>query len=330
MNKQQILNEILSGRSLIPAEESVQVFAPSNIALVKYWGKRNSELNLPETDSLSVTLPHCGTTTRLSLSAENQDKIIFNHSAMDKSTEFSVKLSSFLDLFRPKNTFFHVETESNIPIDAGLASSASGFAACVRAVDKFFKWNLSNIELSLLARLGSGSACRSIWDGFVIWRRGEHEYGMDSHGYLMQERWPELRIGLLMVSAAKKQISSRNAMNDTHATSILYHAWPEQVKQDMQHMEKAIREKDFILLGKTAENNALAMHATMAAAWPPIVYSHPLTLELMQQIWQLRNEGVAVYFTQDAGANLKLLFLQESTDTIKSRFPEMRIEKLFD
>jgi diphosphomevalonate decarboxylase len=323
-NKQEIVNALLAARSASPSKQACS-FAPVNIALCKYWGKRDAELNLPNTSSLSVTLAPLGTNTTISL-IDQADVVLLNCREQQASTPFSRKLVAFLDLFRTKENFYYlVDTENNIPTAAGLASSASGFAALVKALDQLHGWNLSTIELSILARLGSGSACRSIEEGFVEWQAGTRPDGMDSYGILLPERWPDLRLGVLTISTQEKAISSRQAMSITAATSTLYESWPRQVSKDMVSLKKAIAEQNFDLFGETAERNALAMHATMLSSWPPVFYWLSQTVEIAQKIWKLREEGLPLFFTMDAGPNIKLLFLQKNQQEIESQFKDVKV-----
>ena len=218
----------------------------------------------------------------------------------------------------------------NIPAAAGLASSACGFASMACALNDLLQWQLAPRDLSLLARLGSGSAARSLWNGFVYWHEGIREDGMDSYGEPLDFEWPSLRVGILPISEQEKPVSSRDAMLRTVNSSSLYASWPRKVSQDLSIFKQALKTKNFSLLGGTAESNALAMHATMLSSWPPICYFLPATLTAMQQIWELRRAGCEVYFTQDAGPNLKLLFLEHQTTALKNSFPEMDVITVFE
>lgn len=327
MNKFEVVKYILQDKlELKDFNENAKVFAPTNIALCKYWGKRNQELNLPETSSLSISLDSLGAKTNIKVNKLAQDNIILNGDLVAKDSEFSKKLLAYLNLFRQqKNIYFDFEIESNIPIAAGLASSACGFASIVKSLNALFNWNLSSTQLSILARLGSGSASRSIYNGFVEWHKGLRDDGMDSFAEPLDIKWPQLKIGLLMLSKAKKSISSRVAMQQTVETSMLYKAWPSQVTRDLELIKSAIFTKNFELLGKTVENNALAMHATMLAAKPAISYCLPETLVQMQKIWALRDAGLDIYFTQDAGPNLKLLYLERDKEKVVSEFNTLAV-----
>ena len=148
---------------------------------------------------------------------------------------------------------------------------------------------------------------------------------MDSYSEPLSCTWPELKIGLITVSAKAKRVSSREGMERTVATSPLYKTWPQQVQNDMAKMLAAIKEKDFELMGSTAESNALAMHECMRAATPPLNYFEPETEAIISKVQNLRREGLPLYLTIDAGPNVKLLFQEKDTHTIKTEFPDMRV-----
>lgn len=326
MKKIDVVRKILDGKSTVPAVGRGCAFAPSNIALCKYWGKRDTELNLPMTPSLSISLGDKGAETSIEEVMADFDEIILNEMEIPFDHSFSRRLINFLDLFRPNERVrYRVVTKMNIPVAAGLASSAAGFAALVGALNQLYGWDLDDKSMSVLARIGSGSAARSLWHGFVEWRTGEREDGLDSYAQLLEGDWPDLRVGLHLLSTAQKPLSSREAMLRTVQTSQLYAAWPAQVKLDLQHLKEAIAEKDFDRLGQISEANALAMHATMMSAWPPVIYSLPETITAMQQVWTMRAEKLPVYFTQDAGPNLKLLFPASVQKTVCEFFPNLEI-----
>lgn len=325
MKKSEVVATIL-GKRRSTLTQTATAFAASNIALCKYWGKRDQELNIPLTSSLSISLGNKGATCTISAIAASQDHFLLNKQVMANDSSFTQRMSSFLDLFRPTPTnHFQLEMTLNIPLAAGLASSACGFAAVVLALNDFFAWKLNPRELSILARLGSGSACRSIFSGFVEWHAGVAADGMDSYAEPISANWPDLAIGLLIVSRQEKPLASRAAMERTVATSALYAAWPNKVNSDLKDLKVAIANHDFALLGKTAESNALHMHALMLSAWPPISYAIPDTLIAMQKIWSLRQQGLAIYFTQDAGPNLKLLFLKKDQAIIQAHFKNLEV-----
>jgi len=325
MTRKKFVDQLLKRAKNKPGTRG-EAFAPANIALCKYWGKRDAELNLPVNSSLSISLGKLGTRTVVKF-AKSADRIFLNGKTAPKN--FAVRLTDYLNLFRKEGQFFEVRTKNNIPTAAGLASSASGFAALIQALNELMGWKLSKRELSMLARIGSGSAARSLYDGFSVWHAGQRPDGMDSYAETVDGAWPDLRVGILEVSARRKKTGSTEGMNRTRETSELYEAWPAQAACDFDELRAAIVAKDFSMLGKTAENNALAMHATMLAAWPPLCYWKPQSVSLMQKVWEVREYGFELYFTMDAGPNLKLLFLKESQAAVRKLFPKVQIVTQF-
>jgi diphosphomevalonate decarboxylase len=325
ISKHHVVQKILKNHNNLNYFSTASAFAPANIALCKYWGKRDAELNLPYHSSFSLSLGKLGVQTTISFAQEDHDIIISNNQMIAQETEFAQRIIEFLNLIRPnKHTYFQIQSTANIPIAAGLASSAAGFAALVKACNRLFNWRLDKQELSILARLGSGSACRSLWHGFVEWHAGLAHDGMDSYGEPFTVQWPELRIAILIVSSQPKNISSRQAMK-LASDSPFYHCWLTKVETDLTAIKRNILNQEFLLFGRTVEENALAMHALIQTSWPPIQYTLPATLAAIQKIWQAREQGLALFFTQDAGANLQLLFLQQDTLQVQALFPTAQI-----
>lgn len=330
--KADVINFLLPQELLIhPKRDKGLGFAPTNIALCKYWGKRNAELNIPMTSSLSIALPDKGAMTTLTVNDAETDIVILNGNTVSTESEFYKRITHFLDLFRAQSTWYlHIDIKMNIPVAAGLASSACGFAALVSSLNDLFDWQLSLRDLSMLARLGSGSAARSLWPGFVEWHAGVQSDGMDSYAEPLDIEWPSLCVGILAISEEQKPISSREAMQRTVNSSLLYSSWPKKVTQDLAILKQALQVKNFSLLGGTAESNALTMHATMLSSWPPICYFLPATVAAMHKVWALRREGLELFFTEDAGPNLKLLFLEENEGCVREYFPEVEVIKAFE
>ncbi len=328
----QFVKNILAGFEP-QVKERGSAFAPSNIALCKYWGKRAADLNLPINSSLSISLGTLGTHTKIKIvdatpsSLSCGDVAYLNGELQSPDSTFAQRIGDFLDLFRLGlgNARFEVRTENNIPTAAGLASSASGFAALVMALDDLAGWGLSQKKLSMLARLGSGSASRSVYTGFVQWTAGVQPDGTDSFAEVFSTKWSEFCIGILELSSARKSVGSREGMNRTVETSELYKSWPAQAAADLKTIRDAIDARDFSTLGKTAERNALSMHATMMAAWPPLIYLQPETIEQIHNVQRIRADGLEVYLTIDAGPNLKLLFLEENAAAVASAFPSLKM-----
>ena len=322
MNKRQVVYELLRSKNWLSRAQGFG-WAPSNLALSKYWGKRNTELNLPFASSLSVSLGLRGACTTVSVS--EYDACYLNDQLMSPESSFVRRMQEYLALFKMHHQHFVVHTKLNIPLAAGLASSACGFAALVLALNDLYGWQLSTRELSILARLGSGSACRSLTDGFVLWQSGKDDDGLDSYGIPIQVTWPELCIGLLIFDHKPKTISSRQAMAATVATSPLYGQWIKQTQEDTERLYETIIQHNFTKMGEIAERNALAMHAAIRASVPSINYSTWETVQTISKVQHLRQSGVEVYLTQDAGANVQLLFTTKQLPVLNALFPEMQV-----
>ncbi|MGO1712672.1 MAG: diphosphomevalonate decarboxylase [Senegalia sp. (in: firmicutes)] len=287
-----------------------RVKANTNIALIKYWGKRDEKLFLPTNSSISITLDKFYTITTVEFK-ENMinDKFYLNGKESDKKEQ--MKISNFLDKVRKLarvNLYAIVESENKVPTAAGFASSASGFAALAAASVKALGLKLNKIELSALARCGSGSASRSIYGGYVEWQKGQRLDGKDSFArrLLPESDW-DISILSVIVADNKKKVSSREGMKRTVESSPFYSAWLDTIEKDLKMTREAIKYKDFEKLGEVVERNALKMHATMLGAAEPILYFKAGTMDVIHHIHDLRLSGIPAYFTIDAGPNVKVL-----------------------
>ncbi|MEM7732874.1 MAG: diphosphomevalonate decarboxylase [Pseudomonadota bacterium] len=303
---------------------TAEAYAPSNIALAKYWGKRDAGLNLPMNSSLSISLGTWGTETKVAPS--EKDQLTFNGVPMDADDPTAAKVWRFVDLFAGKDRApLHITTTNSIPTAAGLASSASGFAALTLALDGAFNTALSKEMLSMLSRFGSGSATRSFWQGFVRWNKGRATDGRDSHARPVKDKMNDLRIAIVPVDTGPKSQSSRDGMNHTVATSPLFEGWPDRAEADCNAVEAAVKSGDFSGLGQLAEANAMAMHATMMAARPALLYLKSGSWRVLETLWKARDEGLDAYATMDAGANVKVIFRDTSAGDIAQVFPNAQI-----
>ena len=294
--------------------------AHTNIALIKYWGKRDESLFLPTNSSLSITLDEFYTTTTVSFQPSlNKDVFLLNG---EKANEHETnKISRFLDKIRiraNKQIYAEVNSLNQVPTAAGFASSASGFAALAAAATKAIGLEVTNQELSIIARQGSGSACRSIYGGFVEWQQGVLDDGTDSHAVpiLHENEWNVSILSVLLESEQKK-VLSRDGMKRTVETSVFYSGWLEAVQKDLTTAKQSIAERNFEALGKVAEANALKMHATTLGAEPPFMYWQSSTLDVMQKIQELREAGMQAYFTIDAGPNVKVLCQPKDEEAVR-------------
>ena len=301
--------------------------ANTNIALIKYWGKRDEKLFLPMNSSLSITLDRFYSTTTVEFTEDlKEDKLILNNNPA--SNEHRIKASNFLTKIRDiagTDLYASVITENNVPTAAGFASSASGFAALAAAATKALGLKLKAEELSVIARQGSGSACRSIYGGYVEWDMGTRADGRDSVAkQILDEKQWKLTILSAIVAPGIKKVSSREGMKRTVETSPYYKGWLDTVSYDLEEAKIAIKERDFERLGEVMESNALKMHATMLGARPPILYWTSGTVEVINCITELRRTGIPAYFTIDAGANVKVLCLPEHEETIIKALTELK------
>lgn len=297
-----------------------EAFAPANIALCKYWGKRDAVLNLPVNGSLSISLGALG--TRTCLFRADQDEMVLNGRALLPEDKVFRRTFAFVDLFRQGlDVPLRIESVNSVATAAGLASSASAFAALVLALNDFFTLDLSRERLSALARLGSGSAARSLWQGFVRWDRGIKADGSDSFARVLPSSWQALRVALLEVDFTEKAVGSSEGMQHTVKTSPLFASWEDCATRDLEAMEEAVLGCDFDRLGALAEGNMLAMHATMMAARPALFYLKSASFALLERVRALRAEGLSFFCTADAGANVKLLYLAKDEDLVLKFFP---------
>jgi diphosphomevalonate decarboxylase len=281
--------------------------AGANFALVKYWGKADARLNVPAVGSISITLDALFTETEVDLvPKERSDELVLDGKRRDEDIE---KISAFVDLLRRKagvDTRVRVTSRNNFPTAAGLASSASGYAALVRAAEAAFGLTLTPRERSILARQGSGSAARSIFGGFVEMRAGSAPDGTDSFAepLLESKEWP-LEVVIAVTAKTEKEIGSRSGMTRSASSSPYYAAWVAGQPPDLKAARAAIRARDFAALAEVAEHNCLKMHAAALAALPPLVYWNGATVECLHAVRRLRAAGVPVFFTIDAGPQLK-------------------------
>ncbi|MDX9724469.1 MAG: diphosphomevalonate decarboxylase, partial [Myxococcota bacterium] len=283
----------------------------ANIALVKYWGKRDQQLKLPAADSLSLALEPLHSTTELEW-YEGPDTLWLDGREADGAALGNAK--RLLDALRHRAGFAlgaRIVSHNAFPTAAGLASSSSAFAALAVAASAAAGLELGQDALSALARLGSGSACRSVSGGWSQWQAGERADGADSFARQLQgpEYWP-LRVFIAVLDPATKAVSSSRGMAHCAATSPYYQAWIDSIPADLEAALQALQRLDFDGLGAVAERSCLRMHAANLAAQPALCYLQPASWLLIEQVQRWRSQGLGVFFTIDAGPNVKL-FCQE-------------------
>ena len=299
--------------------------ANTNIALIKYWGKVDEVQAIPATSSLSLTLGGTRTTTTVSFDGGDgaADSVTINGSS--SSGAELARVSRFLDLVRSRSGITAAATvtsRASVPLAAGLASSAAGFAALAAAASRAAGMDLDDRELSRLARRGSGSATRSIFGGLVRWNAGHDDASSYAEPVACEM---DLAMVVVVLSKSDKPISSTRGMRATMSTSPLFPAWVEASGKDLQVALEAVRVGDLERLGEVVEGNALGMHATMMAARPGIIYWLPQTVAALHGIRAMRQEGLPVWATIDAGPNVKILTkgarAEEVAAALRDRLP---------
>jgi len=294
-----------------------EAIAPSNIAIIKYWGKRNEELNLPLNSSLSVTLSGLEVKTKITFSKEFTKDEVYINGERAKDEEVKEYSGRVLNIFRKlygKEIYAKVESWSNFPKSTGLASSAAGIAALVYATNEALELGLSQKELSKIARIGSGSACRSTAGGFVLWEKGERDDGEDSYCYSLfpENHWKELVDIIAIVSEKSKKISSREGMIITAKTSNLMKCRLKFIEETLPKVIKSIEERNEKEFYYWLMRHSNSMHAVILDSWPSFFYLNDTSLKIMEWIQEFGKAG----YTFDAGPNPHIFTTEKYKDEV--------------
>jgi diphosphomevalonate decarboxylase len=288
--------------------------AQPNIALIKYWGKRDTVRNIPAVGSISLTLETLWTKMSVELrEGAGTDELVVNTS---KSSAMQKRVSNCLDqLLGPARPRADVASESNFPIAAGLASSSSAFAALVLAASRAARLPADTLSLARLAGASSGSAARSFFEGIV--ELGARDDEIDVSCICTAEAWP-LCIVIAVTDAGPKAVGSGAAMILSAATSPFYDSWIARQDRDLETAREAVAARDFEKLASVSEHNCLKMHSVMWTSRPPVVYWNEATVNAMLAVRELQRNGVPVFFTIDAGPQVKAVCLPEACDTVEA------------
>jgi len=299
--------------------------SPSNIALVKYWGKRKDQI--PENPSISFTLTDCKTSTTLHFSKkENTNEFSFEvFLDNEKKDDFKPKIETFfkrIEIYLPflKEYHFKIETTNTFPHSSGIASSASGMSAlalCLMSLEKQLIGNIDenyfNKKASFLARLGSGSACRSVEGDLVVWGKHKNIEGSNDlfgikYPYKVHENFKNYQDTILLVDKGKKQVSSTVGHNLMHNHPFAEERF-KQAHQNLSKLMTILESGDLNAFIDIIESEALTLHAMMMTSMPFFILMKPNTLEIINKIWAFRKEtGLHIAFTLDAGANVHVLY----------------------
>lgn len=288
--------------------------AGSNIAFIKYWGVADPAINLPLTSSISMTLADAHTTTTVEWFAPaatdaitRADSIEINGAAVgEKAYARTVAHLDRIRAYAQTDLRARIASANNFPLGAGIASSASGFAALTVAALQALDLEPDPADLCALTRKGSGSACRSLFGGFVLWDRGTDDATSLARRLYPPEYWDLYDI-VAVVDAEEKAVSSAGGHRIAH-TSPLNAARVDAANAMLSQVHAAITARDLNTLGPLIERDALAMHAVMMTGDPSLIYWQPGTLQVIQAVLRWREQdGIPVYFTIDAGPNVHLI-----------------------
>nr|AJT35509.1 pyrophosphomevalonate decarboxylase [Gentiana rigescens] len=316
---------------------TVMAQTPTNIAVIKYWGKRDESLILPINDSISVTLDpsHLCTTTTVAVSPSfTSDRMWLNGKEIPLSggryqnclREIRSRASDVEDAEKGikitkkdwEKLHLHIASYNNFPTAAGLASSAAGFACLVFSLAKLMNVKEDNGQLSAIARQGSGSACRSLYGGFVKWIMGKDDKGSDSIAVQLvdENHWDELVILIAVVSSRQKETSSTSGMRETVDTSpLIQHRAAEVVPKRILQMEEAIKNRDFPTFVQLTCSDSNQFHAVCLDTSPPIFYMNDTSHRIISCVekWNRSEETPQVAYTFDAGPNAVLIARNRKT-----------------
>lgn len=301
----------------------IEACAHPNIALVKYWGKLDLQENIPAVPSLSITLGGLSTRTRVRRSSDDRDHFRFQG---EIRPGMEGRVFACLDLLRRETGFIEsveVESSNDFPTAAGLASSASGFAALVLAASSLMGGNLTREELAEPARRASGSAARSLYGGFVeLCLNPGQSPPTSTRQILGPSEWP-LETLIAVTDSSPKAVSSTEGMERSRISSPFYDAWVESAEDDLQQARRAVLNRDFSALAEISEHSCLKMHGLMLSTRPGLIYFKAATLECLHRIRKLRSEGYPVFFTVDAGPQVKAICLPEAVSTVRKALMEI-------
>lgn len=297
--------------------------APSNIAFTKYWGRKDEVLRLPENGSISMCLSNLLTTTTVEFSPDyTKDAITINGGGLEEGE--AERIIKHLDRVRRLANLDQkakVASNNNFPSGTGLSSSASGFAALSLAAGKAAGLDLNEKDLSILARQGSGSACRSIPSGFVEWLDGDTSETSYATQLFPSNYWAIADV-VAIVNEGKKEVPTSKGMQATHSSPFM-DVRISRMKTKNELVKKLIAEKNLAELGPFIEQEALELHTIMLTQTPPLIYWTPGTLRIMKLTAHWRAEGIPVYFTINTGQDVHLICEAENVEKVRAKLKEL-------
>lgn len=301
----------------------ITAVAPTNIAFTKYWGRKDETLRLPENGSVSMCLSDLLTTTTVEFSDKyKKDEVVINGGGLE-SGEID-RVIKHLDRVRKMANIEHkakVVSNNNFPTGTGLSSSASGFAALTLAASNAASLHLSEKQLSILARQGSGSACRSIPSGFVEWLDGSTSDSSYAKQIFPADYWAIADV-VAIVSEGKKEVSTSTGQKSATSSPFIQLRL-NSMKRKNKLVKKLIKEKNFKEFGQLLEAEALELHCIMLTQKPALIYWTPGTLKIMKLVSHWRQEGIEVYFTINTGQDIHLICEAKNIDRVKNKLKKL-------
>jgi diphosphomevalonate decarboxylase len=297
--------------------------ASPNIAFIKYWGNRDDALRIPSNGSLSMTLGGLHTAARVTFDpTATEDILVIGGQAAPAHA--ARRVSAHLDLVRAavgRDLRARVESSSNFPADSGIASSASAFAAITLAAASACGLPLDDRALSRLARRGSGSACRSVFGGFVEWQAGDGDATSFATPLAPPDHWPLIDL-IAVVSRTSKKTGSTQG-HRLAATSPLQAARVQDAPRRLSACRQAILQRDFDALAEVVELDSLLMHAVIMTSSPPLQYWLPSTLTILHAVTEWRRSGAGVCATVDAGPNVHCICAPGEVEAVRAGLQEL-------
>ncbi len=290
-----------------------KVRAYTNIALIKYWGKSDLNWNLPTSSSIGLTLDRFYTETTVEIDRFLKKDYFQLNGKQIEGPRIS-KIINFIRNLSGNENFVKVISENHVPTSAGLASSASAFAALAKAASQAFDLELDDRELSKIARIGSGSASRSIFGGFSIWHKGQNNNDSFAESILNPVDF-DIRVIDILADKRIKKISSSEGMQLAQ-TSLNYSDWLKKNDNQISEMLRAISDHDLEKIGLIAEDNSLSMHELNRTAKIPFDYFTDNTRQIIAKVNELYRKGTLAFATVDAGPNVKVITNSEYQEKI--------------
>lgn len=307
--------------------KKVTIKASSDIALVKYWGKKDEILRLPENGSVSIILDGLDTVTTVEFSDEyTEDAVTIQGETIATDSREARRVVKHLDRIRTLagvSTKAKVVSENTFPRGTGLSSSGSGMAALTYAATKALGLSLSEKEMSILARQASGTACRCASSGFVEWLDGDTSETSYSESIFSADHW-DIRDVVAVVDEGRKKISSTEG-HTTAQSSPFFAVRQKNISQKISDVKAAIKQKDFTTLGQLVEAEALEFHSILLTSQTPLILWYPGTVQVMNEVQRLREEGVECYFTINTGFNVHVLTLPKFEEQVQERLQSLTL-----